>query len=623
MTARRKNSVLFFIILLLTLFASLMLTQPSSIQPAQAVVILQPGVQPTNNQVSKIDPELASLMNGGDPNREVEMIVTFQGVTSMEGAELFKSLEAVTVLRTYTIISGVLVKAPIGMAANMASLDFVKSVTYNREIKIHSTAHSVLQATTTYSAGIDQIGARRLHELGINGTGVKVAVLDTGINTHEALPSSKIIYNRSFVKNENDPADFNGHGTHVAGIIAGYCEGRYVGVAPGALLLNIKVLNKDGKGDLNYLIEGIQDAVDNGAKVISISAGALINDPNDPVCLAVNNATLRGVVVVAAAGNDGPDSGTINAPAEAAFAICVGAVTSSNYIPSYYIPSFSSRGPTRDHRTGVTLVAPGVNIISLSYNNTQGYVAMSGTSQATPHVSGAVALLLSYNPNLTPHTVKAALMATAVDLDEDTYAQGCGLVNVSAAYELLCSGKVPVAVSPPRIRLTSFGSQLLVTVNFTIVGGLARDNSLSNVKVEVEGGISSLITLSPGGPFDLNNTHKFVTATIYIPSSYMAPFFSGSIKFVNSNNETIAEVKIQGVGPTVFLLLYLLSQEASSFYFTMMLVILVVPMATAALLLAFAIYKMRRAPPEEMFPPEPVEPGPPLGGEPYRWPYDF
>ncbi|MEM3569706.1 MAG: S8 family serine peptidase, partial [Candidatus Jordarchaeales archaeon] len=516
------------ILLLVVLFSILSLTLPQTPTNQQLPVILtvtSSMSQPKGNLLSKIDYRLQSMMDEEDPNQKVEMIVVFQGVSSTRGAELLKSLGDITVLETYSIISGALIEAPLGMAINIAPQNYVKSITYNYKVKIHSTLHTLQATATTYSANIEQIGATRLHQLGINGTGIKVAVLDTGINTHEALPATKIIYSKSLVPGEGTE-DLNGHGTHVAGIIAGYCEGKYVGVAPGALLLNIKILDKNGEGKLSYLVNGTNEAVSQGANVISISAGALINDPNDPVCQAANNAMLAGVVVVAAAGNEGPDSGTVNAPGEAALAICVGAVTSSNVIPD-----FSSRGPTPDNRVGVTILAPGVNIVSLDYSNSSGYVRMSGTSQATPHVSGVVALLLS-NMSLTPSTVKAALMATAVDLGDDPYAQGCGLVNASAAYDLLSSGKPPVAISPPRFELTSFGSELSVTVNFTIVGGLARDDYLSNVSIKVEGGISSLITLSSTGPFNLNDTHVFVAATIYIPSNYMAPFFSGSIKLV-------------------------------------------------------------------------------------------
>ncbi|MEM2830266.1 MAG: S8 family serine peptidase [Candidatus Jordarchaeales archaeon] len=606
------------ILLLVVLFSILSLTLPQTPTNQQLPVILtvtSSMSQPKGNLLSKIDYRLQSMMDEEDPNQKVEMIVVFQGVSSTRGAELLKSLGDITVLETYSIISGALIEAPLGMAINIAPQNYVKSITYNYKVKIHSTLHTLQATATTYSANIEQIGATRLHQLGINGTGIKVAVLDTGINTHEALPATKIIYSKSLVPGEGIE-DLNGHGTHVAGIIAGYCEGKYVGVAPGALLLNIKILNKNGEGKLSDLVNGINEAVSQGANVISISAGALINKPDDPACQAANNAMLAGVVVVAAAGNEGPDSGTVNAPGKAALAICVGAVTSSNVIPD-----FSSRGPTPDNRVGVTILAPGVNIVSLDYSNSSGYVRMSGTSQATPHVSGVVALLLS-NMSLTPSTVKAALMATAVDLGDDPYAQGCGLVNASAAYDLLSSGKPPVAISPPRFELTSFGSELSVTVNFTIVGGLARDDYLSNVSIKVEGGISSLITLSSTGPFNLNDTHVFVAATIYVPSYYMAPFFSGSIKLVNGDGTVIASVTIQGTGPTMFLLLYLLSQETSSFYVTVAEVIFVCLVAGVALIVSLAVrYRRRHAPPkEEGFMPEPIDLGP-LGGEPYRWPY--
>ncbi len=589
--------------------------------PSTAPVIVLPTPStknPSDTTLSKVDSRIKSMMAKGDLNSEAEMFVLFRGVSSSSGAELLKSLGNVTILRTYTIVSGALVKAPLGMATNIASQSYVKSVTYNYKVRVHSIAVPAASgfATAQYSANLDQIGATRLHNLGINGTGVKVAVLDTGINTHEALPASRIIYSYSFVSGE-DAKDYNGHGTHVAGIIGGYGP-SYTGVAPGVLLLNIKVLDKNGEGDLSDLVSGIQRAVAQGANVISISAGAEIDNPNDPVCQAANNAMLNGVVVVAAAGNEGPDGGTVNAPGEAALSICVGAVDSNNDVAS-----FSSRGPTADYRAGVDLVAPGVNIVSLDYSDSSGYVSMSGTSQATPHVSGVAALLLSYNSSLTPVTIKAALMSTAVDLSESPYAQGNGLVNASAAYDLLASGKVPVAISPKNLELTSFNSQLSIVVNFTLIGGLSRTSYLSSVRVEVDGGISSITTLSTSGPFDLNNTQKFVSVTLYIPSSYMTPYFSGSIKLVNSDGDVLASAAIQGVGSTLYLLLFMLSQEAESFYATFAIIVGAVLIGgIVAIAVAAVIYVRRRKPPEEGLAPapEPAVP-PPFEGGPFRWPY--
>ncbi len=291
------------------------------------------------------------------------------------------------------------------------------------------------------------IKADQVWSAGYKGEGMKIAILDTGIDkTHPSLddldddPSTndpKVIYEVSEVPGE-DPMDYNGHGTHCAGIAAGTGGGTsYVGVAPQAYLMNVKVLSGGGWGYDSWIISGIEDAVDNGADVISMSLGGSTMSDNDPLAQAVNNAVDNGVVVAVAAGNSGYDDTpfTILTPGVAAKAITVGASDKSDNL-AY----FSSRGPTPEYNVKPDVLAPGVDITSSVPGG--GWESWSGTSMATPHVAGAVALLKQsyidrgYNTiaGYTPRYMKDLLVSTAVDLDLDVYHQGGGRIDVYKAY---------------------------------------------------------------------------------------------------------------------------------------------------------------------------------------------
>ena len=254
----------------------------------------------------------------------------------------------------------------------------------------------------------------------IAGAGVTVAVVDTGIDlTHPDLAA-----NIAGGYNAIDPAksanDDNGHGSHVAGTIAGVDNTVGVlGVAPRASLLAVKVLDRRGSGYYSDIIEGIQWSVNNGAQVINMSLGGTYD--SSALHSAVTAAVNAGVVVVAAAGNSGPGDNTVNYPAKYAEVIAVSATTSSNTLAS-----FSSRG------TEVELAAPGSSIYSTYKGG--GYQTLSGTSMASPHVAGAAALVIASGVSGVDN-VRARLRTTATDLGaagkDNLY--GYGLVNAKNA----------------------------------------------------------------------------------------------------------------------------------------------------------------------------------------------
>lgn len=281
----------------------------------------------------------------------------------------------------------------------------------------------------TVDWGVSRIGADKIWTKA-TGSGVKVAVVDTGIDTSHPDLLSNITTGYDFVNNDSSPIDDNGHGTHVSGIIGGIDnETGIVGVANMIKIMPVKVLNSDGYGYLSDVAKGIYYAVDNGAKVINLSLGTT----SDSLTLkdAINYATSKGVLVVAAAGNTASQS--CEYPAAYDSAICVVATDNSNKLASF-------------SNTGGELAAPGVYNYSTYIGST--YTYMSGTSMATPHVAGAAAIIYSFCNTCTATDVRTILKNTAVDLG--TVGQdsifGYGLVDLVAAIASL----EPTTVDEPE-----------------------------------------------------------------------------------------------------------------------------------------------------------------------------
>ena len=315
-----------------------------------------------------------------------------------------------------------LIKA-VALFLNTESLDELADLAFVEKIEFDAPTKVVLAQSTTQT-GVSRVWIQH----GIEGEGIKIAVLDTGIdNEHQDLKN--VVLEKDFTGEGTD--DNNGHGTHVASIAAGsgaISGGSNKGVAPKASLMDIKVLNRLGQGAMSDTIAGIQYAVINNADIISMSLGADIPcNGLDATSLASDAAVKQGVHVIVAAGNTGPLPGTIGSPGCAKEVVTVGAVDRLDNIAA-----FSSRGPTLDGRTKPDIVAPGVLILAAQSGGT--YTAKSGTSMSTPHVSGVVALILSENPDLKPEQIKDVLKKTALDLGENANAQGAGRVNAYDAF---------------------------------------------------------------------------------------------------------------------------------------------------------------------------------------------
>ena len=326
--------------------------------------------------------------------------------------------------------------------------------------------------------------------LKINGSSVKIAVLDTGIDEshpdlndlddNPATNDPKVIAEKCFT-DEDHTWDGYGHGTHCASIAAGTGQAStytYVGVAPGAFLLNGKVLTDDGWGYESWIISGIEWAMNNSADVISMSFGANTNgDGTDAISLVVDWASDQGAVCVVAAGNAG--SGgifTVGVPGVSRKAVTVGATTKTDEVVY-----FSSQGPTSDYRLKPDVCAPGVDIVAARANGTSMgtplnayYTKASGTSMATPHVAGVAALLLQVHADWNPLMVKSALMGSAKTLDDYLWKQGAGRVDACATVN------ASLLIVEPSASFGSFGLEESKSAFLTLMN-VANASTVVNV----------------------------------------------------------------------------------------------------------------------------------------------
>ena len=314
-----------------------------------------------------------------------------------------------------------------------------------------------------------QAAVNLLQALGkANGSGVGVAVLDTGTVPVPDL-QNQVSYRVDYTP-EHDGLDRYGHGTHMAGIIAGdgtASNGQYVGVAPGAHVVSVKVGGYNGATDVSVVIAGLQWIIMHktqyNIRVLNLSFGTdgVQHYSIDPLDYAVEQVWKAGITVVVSAGNRGPGSGTIDKPADDPFVISVGAVdTKQTPLPlDDTVAPFSAVGPTADGLSKPDVVAPGISIVSTRDPNSmidqmhplarvgENYFKGSGTSQAAAIVSGIVALLSQLNPHLSPDQIKRVLMTTATPLLFQP-GSGAGEVNAGLAANLvtgLLAGLLPPA----------------------------------------------------------------------------------------------------------------------------------------------------------------------------------
>ena len=380
------------------------------------------------------------------------------------------------------IIQGVGAQMPFSAARLLLDEPGITAVTQNGRVQVVGETASTLAKKDSWPQTDypDVVGADFVWEYGVTGEGITVAVVDTGLvwhpgffrNTNKRL-EKRIVAWVDFVNGSKHPIDPNGHGTHVGGIIANThigADGEWNGVAPGVKLAGVRVLDDQGYGTYESVVQGIQWVIENKDKfniqVLNMSIVAPVQSPYwaDPLNQAVMRAWEAGIVVVTAAGNGGPEPLSIGVPGNNPYVVTVGAFT-DNYTPydwnDDYITPFSAAGPTLDGFVKPDLVAPGGHMVSTMNPGAylvrqhqvnkvaQFYFSMAGTSQSAAVVSGVAALVRAANPDLTPDQVKYRLMFTALPwVDSQTtdavysmWQQGAGRISAPDAVFADVAGK--------------------------------------------------------------------------------------------------------------------------------------------------------------------------------------
>jgi serine protease AprX len=369
--------------------------------------------------------------------------------------------------------SMVKVNLPIigGLAANM-STDVIYRLSTTPEVDFISFDSNVF---TLLDVANQTMESYFPHDKGYYGNGIGVAVIDTGVAPHDDLikPQNRLIAFKDYVNGKTEAYDDNGHGTHVAGIIAGNgysSKGKYKGVAPKANIIGLKALDENGGGSTSDIISALSFVIENkdlyNIKIVNLSLGtpAHNNPEKDPLVRAVEKCVDAGIVVVTAAGNSGPNEKTILSPGVSNKVITVGAVDDKRTSdPSDdTIAKFSSRGPTPHGIQKPDLVASGVNINSISNTKLDSYTSLSGTSMATPLISGSLALLFNRYGELSPEDYKKKLIDACYPLNEPVQSQGAGMLNLKVLF-----GSEPSINSPASKGL--FDDDLIETIIMLLI----------------------------------------------------------------------------------------------------------------------------------------------------------
>lgn len=355
----------------------------------------------------------------------------------------------------------------------------------SRDYSLKATAETSWGgAPLTHTPGVVETGAPAVWSTqGVTGRGVGIAVVDSGVAAHPDL-AGRIVAAIDFTAaspavSTGPLGDAGGHGTHVAGLAAGdgtASGGEYAGMAPGANIVDVRVIDASGSSNTSTVLRGLQWVLANRAtyniRVVNLSLGApaAMSYTLDPLATAAEILTFAGIAVVVAAGNSGPNAGTITSPGYDPYVITVGAVDDQGTAVTAddSIAPFSSVGPTADGAQKPDLVAPGRKMVSLrspdstldqlyperrvtaANSQTADYFRLSGTSMAAPVVAGAIALLLERNPSLAPEQVKHRLLATATPVPAATAAaQGAGMLDALAAV-----GSIDAALDYSQLRVT-------------------------------------------------------------------------------------------------------------------------------------------------------------------------
>ena len=447
--------------------------------------VFTPVVGMSPNVIEPKDKIDDSLLNQTSLDSYLDVLVGYDdevGEFKAKNAVLFADRTAEMIDAFETI--GMLHVKMLGSAiVDLAKEEFITKIWSNEITPIEQAQTSAGTATTAedYVPLIDRIGARDLWDAGYNGTGTVIAVLDTGVDPLQT--DFSVAAFASFVEADTLPLDLIGHGTYAASVVASSgntSDGVYAGIAPGATLLSAKVTLGGLFAAPSWIVSGIEWASSRGADIILLPFNTL-GAPGDAVSDAVEIAAKKGIFVVAAAGDDGPDYLTVMSPGGNAAAFCVGAYDTV----LQEIPSFSGRGPSLSLLTKPDLVAPGVGVVgakpfsglaglgfgdiglgdlgdlgglggllggSIGETFDENYTIADTTAASAAITAGAAAILLQAFDRATPITLANVLRDTATPIGYGANDGGAGLLNLQAAFDYLSTQQTP---GDPHARTTS------------------------------------------------------------------------------------------------------------------------------------------------------------------------
>ena len=537
-----------------------------------------------SSQSPVMDETLKIVLQNSSPQDRIPVVVEF--VDGMQPYQMVAALESlgldIEIRHAFEIISMVSLYVPAAAANDLLAARALIGLAYDRPLNLLEEPEPsqivIAENGDGYVHFTEQVGLESLWGAGYNGTGRSIAILDTGIYGDHPDLQGKLIGFKDFINNLDDMTpgdgvtsyDDNGHGTVCAWNAVGtgeYNGGNFTGVAPGASLLGIKILDGDGAGEDSVIAQGIEFAMNQGVDVISLSLGGLWTDQvgiPEPSVAACKAAVQAGVAVVAASGNSGPAASSVNSPGIVEEVITVGSSAGTNGVVA-----FSSTGPVYrsvhdplGYVAKPDIVAPGLNVVSGRgnvvtaleypvYNQTQfenTYTQWSGTSASTPIIGGLILLLLQKHGTKTPLEIKTAMMKSATDLLLDPMAQGYGLVNVTSASELLTASDDITLMAPMRLPTLPWSSQVLIVgdtrppQNVTIMSTY----SLGTVDIEVNGNVSQFVTVSRSSlsvPVGYSHFGVALETPEDPPLSVVGSYY-GSIDLVQGTT-TIASIEVE------------------------------------------------------------------------------
>ena len=453
---------------------------------------------------AKIEPRLSSKLNVLSSSEEISVIVYMKDgapLSSLSGTrkdriasmKRFSEISQAGVrsfletkkqkvkniaYQKFWSFNGLALKAPKEVIEEIASRDDVEKITENKTFRLpprpaeNLSTMSLSHLSSSVEDNIALIKADKVwDDLGFRGTGIKVGIADTGVLASHPDLTGKVSLQATFnslgTQISSTANDTDGHGTHVAGIIAGgNSSGKYIGAAPASDLIVAKVFDDSGTATFAQVVGGVEWTITNGAKVVNLSLGSDAIGIADELWkdMVDNWDSVAKVLIVAAIGNEGPSSGTTTSPGNTPSALGVGAVLLSDDIWSG-----SSRGPISWSGTSYTkpdISAPGVSIKS-SYIDSDQYEYMSGTSMACPHTTAVAALMLEANSSLEPSTIRTIIRNTAYRRGDTSYPNnnyGSGRIDaLSAVTAATANDTTPPTIETPSHTAAGFKTDITVS----------------------------------------------------------------------------------------------------------------------------------------------------------------